>query len=130
MRFEHESRQTDKDRRGKTFRWEHLGDGTWYSGDGDIPRPLYVNRAFRERDQLGMAVGFEGEANADLAGDLGFAAFSFQDITSEQAVTLMDCDIVIWPDNDTSGATQAEAAARIIHESRLARTIRVVNRRA
>jgi hypothetical protein len=48
-----------------------------------------VNRAFRERDQVGLAIGFEGEAKADIAGQLGLAAFSFKNITPEQAATLV-----------------------------------------
>lgn len=127
VRFEHESeRQADKDRATKTCRWEHLVGGVWYSGDGGVPKPLYVNGVLRERDQVGLAVGFEGEAKADLAGDLGFAAFSFKDLTSEQALALVDCEIVLWPDNDASGAKQAERAAQTIHESRQVRTIKVV----
>ena len=127
VRFEHESeRQADKDRAVKTCRWEHLVGGVWYSGDGGVPKPLYLNGVLRERDQAGLAVGFEGEAKADLAGDLGFAAFSFKDLTSEQALALVDCDVVVWPDNDASGAEQAERAAQIIHESRQARSIKVM----
>ena len=65
VRFEQESaRQTDKDRVEKTFRWEHFVHGSWYSGDGDLPKPLYVNQTFRERDQVSLAMGFEGEAKA------------------------------------------------------------------
>jgi putative DNA primase/helicase len=127
VRFEHNFvRQANKDRPKKTFRWEHLKSGCWYSGRGKIPIPLYVNRIFRERDQAGTALGFEGEAKANLAGDLGFAAFSFKDITAEQALTLVDCDVVLWPDNDASGARLAEAAARIIQESKKARTVKLI----
>lgn len=127
VRFEHKStRQADKDRAEKTFRWEHVVNGTWYSGDGEIPRPLYVNRAFLERDQVGMALGFEGEAKAELAGELAFAAFSFKDLTPEQAMTLVDCDVVLWPDNDASGTSQAETAAGIIENSKHAGSIGIV----
>lgn len=127
VRFQHESaRQTDKERAGKEFRWEHLVDGIWFSGDGGLSKPLYVNLAFRERDQVGLVVGFEGEAKADLAGEFGIAAFSFKNITPEQALTLVDCEVVLWPDNDASGAAQADAAARITHESGNARTVKIV----
>ncbi len=59
-------------------------------------KPLYVNGVFRERDQVGLAVGFEGEAKADAAGGLGLAAFSFKDIAPEQAATLdwLRCGVV------------------------------------
>lgn len=115
VRFDHKThRQEDKNRAEKTFRWEHLADGIWYSGDGGRPKPLYVNRIFRERDQLGLVIGFEGEAKADAAGALGLAGFSFKDITIEQATILADCEVVLWPDNDVSGHQQLERAARII----------------
>jgi hypothetical protein len=105
VRFENKStRQAGKDRLEKTFRWEHLVGGTWHSGEGDVPRPLYVNRAFLKRDQVGLALGFEGEAKADLGDKFGLAAFSFKDLTPEQTLTLADCDVVLWPDNDAGGA--------------------------
>ncbi len=62
-----------------------LLDGSWLSGDGGTSKPLYTNRAFRERDHVGVVVGFEGEAKADLAGESGIAGFSFKDVTPEQA---------------------------------------------
>ena len=127
VRFDHLSELQDGKRRpAKQFRWEHCKDGIWCSGDGDLPKPLYVNRLFRERDQVGQAVGFEGEAKADLAGELGFAAFSFKGLTAEQASSLAECDVVLWPDNDPSGAKQAESAADIICQSRQARSVKVV----
>jgi putative DNA primase/helicase len=127
VRFEHESRrQNGKNRPAKEFRWEHLDDGAWYSGDGGIPKPLYVNRLFRERDQVGLAVGFEGEAKADLAGEFGFAAFSFKNITPDQAATLMGCDVLLWPDNDASGRHQADGAAQVILDSAQARSIKLL----
>jgi uncharacterized protein (DUF927 family) len=115
VRFEHQTEQQNhKQRAEKTFRWEHRIADVWYSGDGGVPKSIYVNRAFREREQAGLTVGFEGEAKADLAGNLGFAAFSFKDITREQAAMLADRDVVLWPDNDSSGQRQAAAAAQII----------------
>jgi hypothetical protein len=127
VRFEHASaRQEGKDRAEKEFRWEHLVEGLWYSGDGGAPKSLYVNRAFRERDQVGLAVGFEGEAKADLAGKLGVAAFSFKNITQEQAATLVDCDVVLWPDNDASGKEQADVATSVILNSAGARSIKLL----
>jgi uncharacterized protein (DUF927 family) len=127
VRFEHESaEQADKNRAEKTFRWEHCVSGTWYSGDGGTPKPLYVNNVFRERDQVEFAVGCEGETKADVAGELGLAAFSFKDITREQAATLVACDVVLWPDNDESGSRQVESAARTISEAGQARSIKLV----
>ena len=127
VRFEHESaRQAHKDRAAKDYRWEHLVDGSWFSGDGGLSKPLYVNRAFLERDHAGVVVGFEGEAKADLAGESGIAAFSFKDITPEQAAGLNGCDVVIWPDHDKSGKKQADSAAHVILDAAHARSIKIL----
>ena len=127
VRFEHQSKkQASKDRPEKTFRWEHLAEDVWYSGDGDLPKPLYVNDSFRKLGQVSLAVGFEGEGKADLAGGMGIAAFSFKDITAEPAAALADYDVVLWPDNDRSGIAQAKSAAEIIHASGQARTIKLL----
>jgi putative DNA primase/helicase len=127
VRFEHASQvQEDKKRPEKTFRWEHCLSGTWYSGDGGLPRPLYVNQVFRDRDQLGLVLGFEGEGKADLAGEFGIAAFSFKDITAEHATTLAEGEVVVWPDNDEAGRKAAIRAATIIHESGVAATIKTL----
>jgi hypothetical protein len=121
VRFEHKSkRQENKQRAEKTFRWEHRADDVWYSGDGDVPKPLYVNEVFRKRDQVGLAVGFEGEAKADVAGELGLTVFSFKDITPEQAAT------ILWPDNDDSGRNQAGVAAQIITDAGQTRSVKTL----
>jgi hypothetical protein len=125
VRFEHETKKQDeKDRPKKTFRWEHCIDGIWFSGDGNFPKPLYINNVFQERVEF--AVGFEGEAKADVAGELGLAAFSFKDITPDHAAVVLDCDIVLWPDNDESGIEQAQKAAAILAEAGQARSIKVL----
>ena len=87
VRFEHPGRlQPDKNRPEKTFIWEHGGDeGTWKSGRGRRSHFAYVNSAFRERDQIESALGVESERSADTAGKLGFPAFSFKEITKENA---------------------------------------------
>ena len=127
VRYEHETElQEGKRRPEKTYRWEHLVDGVWYSGAGELPTPLYVNSIFQERDQLGLVLGFEGESKADAAGVLGFAAFSFKDITRDQAARLADCDAILWPDNDNSGLQQQERAAQIIASAGQARNIRML----
>jgi hypothetical protein len=127
VRFEHQSdQQQDKNRPEKTFRWEHCVNGVWYCGDGGLPKPLYINDVFRERDQVESALGFEGEAKADLAGELGYAAFSFKDITPVQAAALVDCEVMLWPGKDESGAQQAENAARTIREADQIRSIKVL----
>jgi hypothetical protein len=127
VRYEHETqRQDGKDRPEKEFRWEHRIDEAWYSGDGGKPKPLYLNGVFRERDQIGLVLGFEGEAKADLAGELGFAAFSFKDLNEEQAATLVDAEVVLWPDNDQSGEQQAQTAARRIAEHGQIRSLGII----
>ena len=127
VRFEHKSRlQEVKNRPEKTFRWEHRVAGTWLSGDGGMPTPLYVNDAFREREQIGLVVGFEGEAKADLAGTFGIAAFSFKGLTAEQTRTLADGEVVLWRDNDKAGEQEALRAAQTIQQAGLASIIRVL----
>jgi uncharacterized protein (DUF927 family) len=127
VRFDHESkRQKGKDRLEKTFKWEHSVDGVWYSGDGGLPKPLYVNRVFRESEQAGLALGFEGEAKADAAGDLGIPGFSFKDITNQQSSSLAGWDVVLWRDNDASGLQQARTAARVLKASSHIRSIRFI----
>ena len=115
VRFDHASdRQVGKNRPAKDFRWEHSREGSWYSGDGGLPKPLYVNEAFRKCTQPGLAVGFEGEGKADFASTFGVAAFSFKDMTMENAAALVDCEVVLWPDNDSSGTKQANSAAQTV----------------
>jgi len=131
VKFEHKTKvQTDKNRPEKTFRWEHLCDGIWYAGDGGISKPLYVNSVFQSRDQTEIVLGFEGEAKADMAGDLAFAGFSFKDLTDGQAAEFAGYDVVLWPDNDDSGQKQAESAAEVIARHGHARTIKIVVPRA
>jgi hypothetical protein len=116
VRFEHSSKiQVDKQRPEKTYRWEHRGaDGIWYSGAGPGPKPMYANSVFANRDQAGLAIGFEGEAKADLAGELGFAAFSFKDISEAAAADLIDWEVVLWPDADPAGFNSCRKAAELI----------------
>ena len=127
VRFAHiTTLQEDKKRPEKTFRWEHLFGGIWYSGDGGLPKPLYVNSVFRDQDQIGLVIGFEGEAKADVAGELGLAGFSFKDITVERAAALAECEVVLWPDNDGSGKKQVESAARIIADAGQCRSVKML----
>ncbi len=116
VRFEHSSQiQADKQRPEKTYRWEHRGaDGIWYSGAGPGPKPMYTNSVFANRDQAGVAIGFEGEAKADLAGELGFAAFSFKDISEAAAAVLIDWEVVLWPDADPAGHNSCRRSAELI----------------
>jgi hypothetical protein len=117
VRFEHSSKiQADKQRPEKTYRWEHRrAEGIWYSGAGPGPKPVYTNSTFGTRDQAGLAIGFEGEAKADLAGELGFAAFSFKDISeAAAAAVLIDWEVVLWPDADPAGARCCTKGAELI----------------
>jgi hypothetical protein len=58
VRLVHKTRrQKGKDRPEKTFRWEHNVDGVWYSGDGGLPKPLYVNNVFESGIRLDSRSG-------------------------------------------------------------------------
>ncbi len=122
VRFE--APAADGGKPAKTFRWERREREKWLPGDGGLPRPLYANRLFREQDQVGVALGLEGEAKADLAGELGIPAFSFKHVDAIN--DLAGADVVLWPDHDKPGITQANEAARVLHESGLLRSIRIV----
>ena len=125
VRFEHRSGvQAGKGRPAKTFRWEHQRGSQWYAGDGGETKLLYVNAAFRERDQIGLAVGVEGEAKADALGDLGYAAFSFRELSEDAAAGLADVDVVLWPDKDEAGFKKALIAAELIGQH--ARSLRLI----
>ena len=128
VRFEHRTEtQPGKGRPKKNFRWEYFADGQWWSGDGGKEKPPYLNQIFRESDQLGAVLGAEGEAKADLAGELGLPAFSFrEDISPQQAANLVDCDVILWPDNDKPGRILALARAEVLAQHSLARSISII----
>jgi P4 family phage/plasmid primase-like protien len=113
--------------KAKEFIWEHLEGASWQLGDAGLKeRPLYANALFRQRDQLGIALGFEGEAKCDLAGTLGYPAFSFKDLTRAQCAKLAGLDVILWPDKDASGDKQCNDAAQIQQESQQPRMIRLI----
>jgi hypothetical protein len=117
---------TDGSKPQKSFRWEHREGENWKSGDGGFQKPLYTNQLFREREQLEIALGFEGEAKAELAGEFGFAGFSFKNLCLNQCDVLADLDVILWPDADAPGFKQCNDAAKILHESEQPRLIRVI----
>jgi len=110
----------------KTFRWEHRSGEKWAPGDGGLQKPLYANAIFRKRDLLDLAVGFEGEAKCDLAGELGFAGFSFKNLTADLCDAFADLDVVLWPDADGPGLKQAAGAAQLIADSGESRRVRLI----
>jgi len=110
----------------KKFVWESLNGSGWVAGLQGQQPPLYTNQVFRESDQLGLVLGFEGEAKCDLSGDFGFAAFSFKGLTAAHCEVLADLDLVLWADKDQSGMKQAHDAAVILAESNQARSIRLI----
>ena len=110
----------------KAFVWESRKGDKWVPGLQGQQPPLYTNRLFRESDQIGLVLAFEGEAKADLAGELGFAAVSFKGFTAAHCEVLAGLDIVFWPDKDQPGVRQAHAAAVILAESKQARSIRMI----
>lgn len=128
IRLERDTVDTDTGQAGreKSFRWQHLAGDEWKPGDGGNAKPLYTNGDFRSREQPALVLGFEGEAKADLAGELGFAAFSFKHLTAEQCSLLADCDVVLWPDRDKPGLDQARDACRVMAETEQCKTIRVI----
>lgn len=125
VRFEHTKlMQPGSNKPEKTYRWEHFDNNHWWQGAGGQPKSLYLNSLFQARDQLGLVIGVEGEHKADLAGELGFAAFSFKDgLSKETVAALGDCEVVLWPDKDASGGEQAQRAAKIIADSGSARSV-------
>ncbi|MBI4910804.1 MAG: AAA family ATPase [Acidobacteria bacterium] len=115
VRFEHMSDvQEDKERAEKTYRWEHLEGGKWWSGDGGKQKRLYANRAFWERDQVEIAIGFEGENKVDAAGEMSIAGFSFKELDEESARPLEGSNVVLWPDHDEPGMRMAKARADLL----------------
>ena len=115
-----------RDGKPKEFIWEHREGGVWRSGDGGREKPLYANALFRERDQLGIVLGFEGEAKCDLAGELGYPAFSYKNLTPAQCAGLAGLDVILWPDKDAPGEKQCTGAVKILHDSKQPRLIRLI----
>lgn len=105
LRLEHpQLLQPGKNRPEKTFQWEHrAADGTWKPGRGERPYHAYVNALFRERDQIESALGVESERSADAVAKFGIPAFSFKEITSENAVAFAGLDLRLLPDRDKPG---------------------------
>jgi len=116
LRLEHPQRlQPAKGRPEKTFLWEHRGeDGTWKTGRGERAYHAYFNALFRERDQLESALGVESERSADAAGGLGFPAFSFKEITAENAVAFAGLDVRLLPDRDKPGRELVRRVAELL----------------
>ncbi len=112
--------------KSKMFVWEHREGDTWKPGDGGKNKPLYVNQIFRDADQLDYAVGFEGEAKCDLAGELGIPGFSFKDMEESECKKLEGLKIVLWRDKDAVGEKQAQDAAQKIHRCGHPRSIEII----
>ena len=105
VRFEHPDRlQEEKKRPEKTFRWEHqANDGSWKPGKGGRSHAAYVNEPFRDRDLVESALGVESERSANSVGKLGVPAFSFKELTPENAVVFTGLEIRMLPDKDVPG---------------------------
>jgi hypothetical protein len=116
VRFEHLDRvQLKKGRPEKTFIWEHLAeDGTWKLGRGERPHRAYTNAAFRERDQGESVLGVESERSADSVARLRIAAFSFKEITEENAVDFAGIDLILLPDKDLAGRKLVEKKIELL----------------
>jgi len=74
-------------------------------------------------NRLAWRWGLKGKQKRTLQGDFGFAAFSFKSLKPKQATELVGCDVILWPDNDTSGNNQADTAALVICGAAQARSI-------
>ena len=123
VRFETPAKNGEKPE--KIFQWQHQEEGKWVPGGGGMPKPLYVNELFRMAKQLEIAIGVEGEAKCDLAGSLGFTAFSYKYLTKEECVKLSGVDVILWPDADQPGIKQAKAAAELLVQSKQPHSVRI-----
>jgi hypothetical protein len=112
--------------KAKTFVWEHREGDIWKSGDGGNDKPLYANKVFSEADQLDYAVGFEGEAKSNLAGELGIAGFSYKHLDEQACKRLEGLRIILWPDKDSSGNLQVQSAAQKIHRWGNPRSLEII----
>ncbi len=126
LRLEHPQRlQQGKNRPEKTFLWEHQGDdGIWKNSRGGKPHQAYANILFRERDQVESALGVESERSAEAVGKFGIPAFSFKELTKENAGAFAGIDIRLLPDKDDAGAKLVYKAIELL--SPHARSIAVI----
>ena len=92
VRFEAPSNNGSKP--AKTFRWEHLDGDTWKAGDRGLPKPLYANSLFREKDQLGLAFPPEPEPVGVLLDSVTEQQVSWlwQNRVPRGALTILDGD--------------------------------------
>ncbi len=111
--------------KSKTFQWQHLAGENWIPGGGGLPVPLYANECFRSKEKVPV-LGFEGEGKVDCAQKLGIPAFSFKNLTGEQASLLADHDIVLWPDKDPAGRIQANDARQVIRQYGHVKSLRII----
>lgn len=110
----------------KEFKWEHREGDAWWSGQGGKPVPLYANKVFWDRDQLGIALGLEGEPKVHIAGELGIPAFSFKELTLDNCKHLAGLPAVLWPDKDEEGDRIVLRKASLIHESQQTEIVKII----
>jgi Mrp family chromosome partitioning ATPase len=117
VRFEHPGHlQTAKNRPEKTFIWEHQGDnGTWKPGRNERQYQAYVNEPFRERDQVESALGVESERSADAVGNFGIPAFSFKELTADNAGAFAGLDLRLLRDKDADGEKLLRRVIELLH---------------
>jgi len=109
----------------KKYQWQHLDKGTWKPGAAGMPKPLYVNKTFRDADQIDYAVGVEGEAKCDLADSMNIPAFSYKYMAPGECAKLAGIETILWPDADQPGIKQAKLAAEALHLSGHPRLVRI-----
>jgi hypothetical protein len=62
-------------------------------------------------------LGFEGELKCDVAGELGYPAFSYKELTAAGCSNFTALDLVLWPDKDEPGAAQCKSKAQMMPDS-------------
>lgn len=103
--------------RDKDFVYDHpIGSGGWKAGQGSaaIPYRLCDLVAANRTTLLFMA---EGERKADKLSSWGLLATSLKDWRAEFAEHVTGRKVIILPDNDEPGETQAKKAAELISEA-------------
>lgn len=114
------TRRLEKSGQAKRFVAEHLKDGKWVKGLGDIARLPYRFTEWCEAAARARAAGeqppliylVEGERKADKLASMGFLAtaiaFGANGWRNEYCEAFRDCPVVILPDNDEPGRKFAD----------------------
>ena len=105
----------------KYFFWQHLENGIWSKGRGDVPAPLYTGRLNLSDVQLPESLFIvEGEKDVETIQPLGLRAVSLPDGAKskwreEYTSDLRGRNIYIIPDHDAPGKQAAQEIAERLH---------------